>query len=737
MVIRAVVLDEFALPILESAILEPTWFKDFDWPGHVHTIRRVPVKEVVYLLSRRADENSRYIVINTEIFDKAASPQHAFDRLIRVALSMFERTTVIPVTWRSYNSGSRYSIYAQPETIGKEQRMYFQKSPRDTHNLFVYAITEKVEDFYDVNESLGLYDKAISTLVDALLDERAIEPNTSGGYGIVLAAPLGSEYIGSATLDEWFERKLTREQRNFVKRSYDRPVRLKGPAGSGKTLSMAVKCLRDLYAAEDAGKDLSFAFLTHSSAVAEETLPGMFSALDPKWRWRSLATASLTVGSLYELAQAFLQYDQKALKPLSIDGRDGREFQFLLIRDVIESMLKSSIFINRDIKNLSDDFREALKNSPSGNRFILELMNEFACVIDAEGIRLGTNSGDSYLIAAREPWQMDLPCIDDREAVLRIHDGYRNELDKSGVLSLDQMIADFNRYLELHEWNQLRDRKGFDAIFVDELHYFNRAERMVFHNLFKKRAKEGGRTPIFMSYDLKQSPADSFLGYRTGETASNFFQRIGAGSTELVELTRVFRSTPQITEFLRDLDASFPALDLEEEWSNYTGHSDGDAGERPELLEFATNTNLVDKVFARARRDAAEFGGKKVAVLCLNDELFDRYRVAGRIHGQQVTITSRDQLAELKYVGNRCVLSMPEYVAGLQFDSVYLIHVDKAELADASVGQRRRFISRCYLGASRAAKKLTLAVSRERGGSSEVLSIPLERASLVKVDHPN
>jgi hypothetical protein len=61
---------------------------------------------------------------------------------------------------------------------------------------------------------------------------------------------------------------------------------------------------------------------------------------------------------------------------------------------------------------------------------------------------------------------------------------------------------------------------------------------------------------------------------------------------------------------------------------------------------------------------------------------------------------------------------MPEYVAGLQFHSVYLIHVDAADagLGEQSIGARRRFFSRCYPGASRAVEKLELSSSRERAG---------------------
>ena len=75
---------------------------------------------------------------------------------------------------------------------------------------------------------------------------------------------------------------------------------------------------------------------------------------------------------------------------------------------------------------------------------------------------------------------------------------------------------------------------------------------------------------------------------------------------------------------------------------------------------------------------------------------------------------------------------MPEYVAGLQFDTVFLIHADRVDFENEflSLGARRRYVSRAYLGASRAAQRLAIASSAERGGPSTILDCPLKTGSL-------
>lgn len=290
------------------------------------------------------------------------------------------------------------------------------------------------------------------------------------------------------------------------------------------------------------------------------------------------------------------------------------------------------------------------------------------------------------------------------------------------------MVADFGRYLFTHEWEQLRERDGFDVIFVDEYHYFNRVEAMTLQSLFRPRAQVEGRWPLLMAYDLKQATSDAPLGGGVER-----FRNPGVGESVEVQLIENYRSTPQIAAFLQDLDGAFPMMDLEGEFSTHMPPSKQAAGEKPVIQSYDSSTQLVDQVFDQAVGVARQIGGRRVAVLCLNDDLFDTYRKAGRLAGKFVPVTSREELKELQYAKARCVFSMPEYVAGLQFDAVFLIHADQTDLSNEylSQGARRRYVSRVYLGASRAQTRLVIATSRERGGTSEILKGPLHNQSLV------
>jgi len=585
-----------------------------------------------------------------------------------------------------------------------------------------------------VPEDIQAYNTAIAGFEDAALTEPAPE-GAAGHFLILLSEPIGMQLAGQFSLKDWCEHKLTKEQRQFVNTPSNQPIRLKGVAGTGKTQSMAVKCLRDLYADIDSGGDKSVAFLTHSSALAHEIVRGMFFAMDPSERWAQTKTATghprLWIGTLYEFAQERLGYEKKGLKPLSLDGRDGREIQRLLIQDAVSAVAKDTHVVCEMFPNCRD-LADRITTPAAHTSLIEELMNEFACILDAENIRKGNEKADRYIRSPREQWQMYLPETVHRRVVLEIHDVYQRLLKNEHLLSMDQMIADFSRYLTTHEWTQLREREGFDLIFVDEYHYFTRVEADALHRLFKPRAKHLDRWPLIMAYALKQSTNDAALGGGVER-----FRNPGVGESVPVELSKVFRSTPQISAFLHDLDGAFPAMNLPDEFTAYAGLSDKKNGESPILLEYQKDINLIDDVFDRAvtLAHALPGGGSQVAVLCLNENLFDRYREASRVKKKSVAVTSREDLRELRYARTRCVFSMPEYVAGLQFDTVFLINVDRADLSDehVSLGAQRRYISRIYLGASRAENRLIIASSGERGGRSELLKGPLQNGSLIAI----
>src|SRR5207253_2500259 len=104
------------------------------------------------------------------------------------------------------------------------------------------------------------------------------------------------------SLKDWYETKLTDEQREFVDKPYDGPVRLRGAAGTGKTLSLAIKFLMDGCNFERDNHERRFCFLTHSAATVE-IVRDVCESLDPLGLTIGQGSCViLQVRTLYDLA---------------------------------------------------------------------------------------------------------------------------------------------------------------------------------------------------------------------------------------------------------------------------------------------------------------------------------------------------------------------------------------------------------------------------------------------------
>lgn len=740
---KALVFTPSALFRLSNFEISSDWFSEYQIPPNCAEIKRVEVDGLIYFIEPSLERDDAPIVViniggETPVFQAGRKNVYILERIITVARSIFTNSVKIPVAWREYHDKSLLSIYATNRQQGAGERINFELRPNGDGSLYAFATTIEAVELRAIPQQKDLYIAARSGLADAVLSDGSTTSPVEGA-GIFLSSRLPQGFTHDYSLKQWYESKLTDEQRIFVDKPHDGPVRLRGVAGTGKTVSLAIKVMRDGEAAETNHRSVKYGFITHSLASVDMT-----SALAESLDTYGLLSGggkfcSIELRTLYDLAHQHLKFTLEDLQPLSLDGREGRRLQFEIIASILKEM-KSSPVIQAQYADIASDIdaRWALAAAGNDNRFISEIMNEFASILDAEGIRAGDEKGEKYAKGAvhRPKWLLSMDGEIDRRFFLEIHRRYRNCLSEMNALSGDQMVADFNSFLDSNRWDSLRSRMGYDAIFVDELHLFTGIERQLLHKLIKRTHDEHGlpkRPPIFMAYDLKQSPNDAFAGM--DGLGSIFSAGTGLQNSELVKLEKVFRYTPEIAEFLYDLDASFPAIDVAGEWNAYIGQAQLASGKKPELTVYKDEKELFNKVFSEAQSLAKVIsgGGRRVAVLCASEEMFDIYlrAASGQFEGSIFPVVDRAPSSELRHAGKRFIFSMPEYVAGLQFDTVFLLNADVSEApADSSIGVRRRFISNLYLGSSRAENTLKISSCQNRGGPSDVLNMALDRKSL-------
>lgn len=743
---RAIIFTTQALFRMSQFSITEKWFEKFEVPPTQGGLKRIAIEGTTFILADTDQDDSAPLVVielgsDYPVFLPERANLAVFERAITVARATYTNSVNIPATWKPYKEANLLSIKSSPRSKEFKSRLHFCTHPNTSQDLLVFARTEDVIKFADLQIPLQLHKIARLRFADAILtDAPILGPPTTGSIELSERLPQG--FVQGASLEQWYASKLTTEQRDFVDRPHDGPVRLRGAAGTGKTISLVVKFLRDGLQFERAEqKQVKLGFITHSvasvdlvSAIAESL--DRSDLIHGKGRF-----CKLEIRTIYDIAHDHLKVDSGELQPLSLDGREGRRLQFELISSVLKELWASSIARDIDYKAISGSIKIGWREAANGggSRFIAEIMNEFASVLDAEGIRSGEARAERYSQGKlrRPPWLMPLSNSEDRRFMLEVHRRYRQQLAEMKTISIDQMISDFSTFLESHRWAHVRSRLGYDALFVDELHLFTPIERQTLHKIIKEKVVNGTiqRPAIFMAYDLKQSPRDTFSQYYE-EESTLFSPNTGLQNAQLVKLEKVFRYTPQIAEFLTDLDASFPAVNVPAEWDAYVGKAQLDSGNVPELVQFGSEVELFRAVFGAAirRAMATSGGGRRIAVLCVSEELFDKYLTAasGQFADKFFPVVDRQPTSELRHANKRFIFSMPEYVAGLQFEAVYLIGVDPTECPnDAGLGAKRRFMSSIYLGASRAEKTLTICASLDRGGQSDVLSIPLNRKSLL------
>lgn len=750
MSIRSLVIEAAAVPLLQLAgYPDEAWFSMFSVSDPKARVRSVVVGDIAFIFTSEASARSRILVIdlgNNNFFlsYKEDQKQELLRRVLIAAQNAFSRSMNIPHSWRPFKSGSKVSFndlpYVSAQLAGRALgRVEIETCPDGSDDVFVFSCSSAWNDLSAAKMDESLYKRSRSAFNE-------VSFANAEAAGASLSGVAGAIYLSDETffhaenqlgIEEWINSKLTIQQRAFVNAETGRPVRLRGVAGTGKTLALAIKCIVLMRSAVKAEASKRIVFLTHSASTAAAT-EALISSLDRSGirdQFEAIQGSRFSIMTLLDHAMDLIGDDLESagILPLATDALEGRRLQLELIESIVSEYLKSGDWqVLRSA--CSAQFRSMLESASSKldlRRLSWELMNEFACVLDADGVQQKPDNRKRYLSSPRMAWMLPLQSQRDRMVVLELYDRFNRIVVEMDAISVDQVIADYLNYLDSFRWNAVRDKRGFDEIFVDELHLFNRQERMAFHGLLKAPGKATG---IYMAYDAKQSPSDTFMPSDERESASAFWGRLGLGGIEKVELDRVFRYTPEIACFIAGLDESYPALELGEDWGGAKVETATQSARVPTITTLADEMETYREVMGRAhaikRKGGQNYG---VAVLCCSVDTFDVFRNAGEHRAWLKAIASRDEAAGARPDAFKFILSTPEYVAGLQFDCVLLVDVCRSEVPDVaySTGLRRRFISKVYLGSSRAMKHLELFATKVGGGPATVLDSAIEKGALI------
>jgi hypothetical protein len=726
--------------------LNPDWPETFDFTDEETGVISTALENTTYVFCSAEDSIAASIVFKIEDeklfsgFNNNNTKLEVLKRGLEAGLASIDGNGVLPDNWRPYAPGKYITFQATSFTKRDSRRLTLWRRlpPFANPCAYVFDLTSTQRDYDNLRPDFPLLEKALENREKALASRPAPRQLAVGAPSMDLTDLRSSEKVDTVThgwkISNFLQSKLTNQQREFVYAPLDKPMRLKGAAGTGKTLAMIAKLLHEASDRKKADIPYRYLYVTHNASAA--TLATDYArSLDEEGLLACEPSALIQIDTLLGLAIRDLAEDLGELQPISFDAHEGKKLQLIMLSDIVSEYSKGAWVTLRS--QTSENIRnaiEASRGSVAHEEFCWDLMNEIAIVLDADNVRDNVAKRDAYIKdRKRSRSLMPLEQTADREVVLDIYDRFRAQLRKEGLIGIDQLTADYLGYLDSFRWDARRQKLGYDAIFVDEFHLFSQLERAAFSPL--TRNDDVTQLPIIlMAVDPRQSPRTMFLDAVFGHDGSTQTpaQRQGKEVRDF-EFSEVFRYTPEIARLLSYVNQGFPERDMAEEWLPPTAKSILPSGPTPIALSASDRIDMFARAISLGREAAKMAPKARTAVLTLSHKAFDL--AAKRYNEIFYIVDSRDSLDRLKYSGSRIVLSMPEYVAGVQFDNVIVTDVSQLDdFGRQTALARNRFGANLYLAISRARSGVYLLADNKFGGIAPIILGAIREKIVTRTD---
>ncbi|ARK80126.1 hypothetical protein BOC40_06595 [Burkholderia pseudomallei] len=526
-------------------------------------------------------------------------------------------------------------------------------------------------------------------------------------------------------LDGW-RSILTDGQLDFVNRRLNVPHRIEGPAGTGKTLCLVLKCLKTLKDARDERAEHRALFVAHSDAtrrsienlLAINDLDGFYTGGEG-----ALAAAqSLRVTTLQALCANLLHQEISESELVDRDAYESKQVQMLYAREAVDNALAGELESHRPF--MSAGFIAFLLQT---DRWVLADMLRHEISVQIKG--RADQDLDKYKKLQRLDVGLPVATEGDRSFVFLMYERYQGELIASAQFDTDDVVLSAISQLNTPIWRRRRTREGYDSIFIDETHLFNLNELSVFHRLTRQEAAPA------IAYSVDRSQALGDRGWTDDAFDAVFAAASNADTSARTPVKSIFRCSPDIvnlafsvtsagatlfTNFHDPLTAAVSAFTSEEERKT----------EPPVMLQYPSNEAMLNGAFTRADTLAKEMDETKadVVIIAFGDEIFKELQTRARTANKPVeVIKSRGDLEAVVRArqSGRFVLTAPEFVGGLEFSAAVLVGVDGGRVppkGGSSYEDSQNYLSyashqRVYVALTRARFRVELLGEKARGVS--------------------
>lgn len=719
---RGIVFTPKAIDRIASTTLNESWFEDFS----IETLRGLGVLQATedgvgyYSTPGFPPTSASTLLIvdltNAENFRKQslAAKQVIVQRLSQIVARTHAKNYKIPSEWTPFHHNNLVQFFATNKGAGT-LRVILQRSPKDTPWLLVSGFTSESDavDLSAYTPSLAIVSSVEENLgraADQLLSAERSSPAprlSSISREIDLPRDLEASSSGAITrywsYEEWLKH-LNPAQREFMSLGTDLAIKLRGPAGTGKTLCLQLKVIDELKRNAPVGS-MRVLFATHSWSLASQICDSL-EILAPEY------APYVDCFPLLEVASLHAGRNQDRSPPvLGTDSHEGKQFLFKAIASRILAFRTTADW-RRIRDKCSDMLVERMESPPDSAEsasLVWDLMQEFTSVIAANGIMPGINAEGSYLQLERRPWMLPLTTATDKRTVLYLYSQHVRDIAREGKITSDQLILDALKSLGTFEWNIRRSTDGYDLIAVDEFHLFTEQERALLYYL----TKDPEQYPrMLIAQDPSQNPWKIYTeqALQPATSVESSTDR-GLGKYRTHDLREIHRFTRQIQSVLQCLVNRFPVFDIDSDSISLQESVAHASDEVPEVVFYDSDEALEKKLAGQVRSISRS---RRSAVICLDESVFSKFATTLENDSVYRVVWGRDEVDAIKYTSRTTVVSVPAYLAGLQFEDVHITCFWPEWRSGSTIDPHRlrSFLSSFYLAASRAEKRLYLHALR-------------------------
>lgn len=519
--------------------------------------------------------------------------------------------------------------------------------------------------------------------------------------------------LGYNNWDEY----LTNKQKQFIYKDVNGTERLEGAAGTGKTLSMILRCIYLL----QKNDNKRYIFVTHSKATKEHIIQ-IFKKNYPQidnllCSYDDERNKPLLVTTLQEWCINFLGVYITETEYLDKDAQESKELQVLYIEQAFDKVKNEEWPTYSKI--CSPEFNKYLSNTD--HDLLLELLQyEIATLIK------GRCDGDIEKYKKIERPNYSIPCLNENDKVFLflVFKQYQRDLETINQFDSDDIILTALGQLNTPIWKRRRNQEGFDACFIDETHLFNLNELSIFHYLNRDSCKNN----IVFAIDKSQHIGErgildetmySILNINGDDKIDQKYDLVFRSSPEIVNLAyHVLSSGVSVFDhFENPLVESTPIISKQE--------MEKSINPKYELLQ--TDEDMIIRAFSEV--DAYSKKNKvpksNVLIAATSMELLKQTeKYAENTHKQFSLIKSRGDAGAVQTAScqQQYIMGGIDYIGGLEFEYVIIIGVDDGRVPpkyskDSFHFTNYAWYNRMYVAITRAKYALLLLGNKTMGQS--------------------